>query len=61
LSNNGTASGDSELRAARLPPLAVRMWVAPGGAGSCNGLIAVGGLVVVSPYFAVYAGGVPDG
>jgi subtilase family serine protease len=30
LSNNGTASGDSGLKTARLPPLAVRMWVAPG-------------------------------
>jgi hypothetical protein len=29
LSNNGTASGDSRLKTAGLPPLAVRMWVGP--------------------------------
>jgi len=28
------------------------------GSGSCNGLIAVGGLVVVLPCFAIYAGSV---
>ena len=60
LSNNGTVSGDSGLKTARLPPLAVRMWVLQGRAGSSNGLIAVGERVVVSPYFAVYAGGVPN-
>jgi hypothetical protein len=29
LSNNGTASGDSGLENAELPPLAVRMWINP--------------------------------
>lgn len=43
--NNGTASGDSGLKTAVLPPLAVRMWVGV-RRGSCNDLIAVGGLVV---------------
>jgi hypothetical protein len=33
LSNNGTASGDSRLKTAGLPPLAVRMWVGAGRAG----------------------------
>ena len=33
LSNNGTASGDSRLKTAGLPPLAVRMWVGVGRAG----------------------------
>src|SRR5260370_39740775 len=32
LSNNGTASGDSGLQAAGLPPLAVRMWLGGGRA-----------------------------
>jgi len=31
LSNNGMASGDSGLKTAGLPPLAVRMWVGAGG------------------------------
>jgi hypothetical protein len=31
LSNNGTASGDSELKTARLPPLAVRISKSVGG------------------------------
>jgi hypothetical protein len=43
LTNNGTASGVKGLRTGALTPLAVPMWVAPEGPGSCNGLIAVGG------------------
>jgi hypothetical protein len=34
--------------------------VAPGQVLGANGLIAVGGLLVVSPYFAPYASGVPE-
>ena len=43
------ATGRSDVGALRRP-------------GCCNGLIALGGLVVVSSYYlAIYAGGVPDG